>query len=546
MIPIKKEDSLIDIIEKIQAQTQGDIILDIPLWHPVLHNYISLKLIKSKTGKERKCIIATSDRIGRRIGKSLGIEYSHIKNSDFIEENTSQNILQHNFTLWEYFIFQLSSYKKEIFSFFETHKKMNSLWKYSKNYKDRYFIHIFFIGFLVSLWIFLFIYYFAITKSYIYIYPEINVKKEAYNFIFTKKYWTNTSTNDKIVPLENITSSISLQESFPSTWIQKDETQKSQGRIQIFNITPEEIQLKPQTRFQTLSGSIVFVSKNWVNIPAWVKDNFWNISAGTVEVDVIAQIKDGMWNYIGSNGNIPKDTRLFLPWLWEDYKEKIYAQSIANFEGWNDTIIKIISENDIEDAKKAFTEKLKNESIKKLLEEIRAKNELNHSQIKLLTGEKSIQYKDIQIYVPEDIVSGKTLDNFSISWSITLDSYTYDATWILQKMKSIINEKYIEWVEKIYKIEEDSLRISEVLSLQENPFEMKATVEIESLFLLDFLHNENTYIPQLKEKIRGMNKSEAQDILINDPHIRKAEISLRPFFVKRISTIESNIIFEVR
>lgn len=85
-----------------------------------------------------------------------------------------------------------------------------------------------------------------------------------------------------------------------------------------------------------------------------------------------------------------------------------------------------------------------------------------------------------------------------------------------------------------------------MLSLQENPFEMKATVEIESLFLLDFLHNENTYIPQLKEKIRGMNKSEAQDILINDPHIRKAEISLRPFFVKRISTIESNIIFEVR
>jgi hypothetical protein len=70
MIQIKIDDSIIDIIDKIEAQTQEDVILDIPLGHPILHNYVSLKILKSKV-KERRLVIVTNDRLGRKIGKSL-------------------------------------------------------------------------------------------------------------------------------------------------------------------------------------------------------------------------------------------------------------------------------------------------------------------------------------------------------------------------------------------------------------------------------------------------------------------------------------------
>jgi hypothetical protein len=48
MIKVKIDDTIIDIIDKIQGEKAAEIILDFPLGHPILHNYISLKILKSK------------------------------------------------------------------------------------------------------------------------------------------------------------------------------------------------------------------------------------------------------------------------------------------------------------------------------------------------------------------------------------------------------------------------------------------------------------------------------------------------------------------
>jgi len=37
---------------------------------------------------------------------------------------------------------------------------------------------------------------------------------------------------------------------------------------------------------------------------------------------------------------------------------------------------------------------------------------------------------------------------------------------------------------------------------EEESFELKATFEIEALFLYDFLNNKNNYVDQLRSKIR--------------------------------------------
>lgn len=77
-------------------------------------------------------------------------------------------------------------------------------------------------------------------------------------------------------------------------------------------------------------------------------------------------------------------------------------------------------------------------------------------------------------------------------------------------------------------------------------FEMKATFEIESIFIHDFLNVENSYIDLLRSKIRGLPKKEAEKVLLNDPKVSNVEIQIRPFFINSVSNISNNIIFKIR
>ena len=156
MIKVKIDDTIIDIIDKIEDQKTQEVILDFPLGHPILHNYISLKILKSKVW-EKKLIIATRDRIWKNIWKRLGIEYSIIKDNNFLEEDSKGELMNHNFTFWEYFKFQIHSYLQEIKNTLDTNKKLNSLWKYSRIYHEKTSVHIFLWALLLSVIIFLFI-----------------------------------------------------------------------------------------------------------------------------------------------------------------------------------------------------------------------------------------------------------------------------------------------------------------------------------------------------------------------------------------------------
>lgn len=124
--------------------------------------------------------------------------------------------------------------------------------------------------------------------------------------------------------------------------------------------------------------------------------------------------------------------------------------------------------------------------------------------------------------------------------------YVYNKEHLIQRLKTLIYEKNLEGTEKISYVDENSLRMSEIISLQQKPFEMKATFEIEALYLHDFLHKDNTYTEQLKGKIAGLQKDEAIKVLVNDPRISNAEIVIRPFFVDTLSQIQKNIIFEIK
>lgn len=543
MIKIKINDTIVDIVEKIEAQKQGDIVLDFPLWHPILHSYISLKILKSKV-KKRKLIIATNDKIGKRIGKKLWIEYSYIKDSSFLEENSQNTLLQHNFTFWEYFKFQVRSYFHELRWYIQTNKKINTLSKYSHMYHEKTSVHIFLSVLLFSFFLFLFIYYFAINKTYVFITPEITVRKEAHNFIFRENTENSILWNNKNIKLDTWSKKIEISETYASTWIKNNKYDISSGKVTLYNAFSEAQSLVPNTRLQSPDG-IIFELRDWVQIPAWVVDNFWNTAPWSIEVEVIARLKDEAWNFTGTRGNIQKWVKLLLPGLSEENQKMIYAESLENFSGGRDDYEKMVTQEDIDNATQFFIQKLKNDSLKSLKSDIFAYNNRNNTKLDILPWSKSIYYDTPKIELEEWVEVWSIQHNFSLSGSMNVYAYVYDSESIIQKLKTLINEKRLDGIEKISHIDTSSLRMSELLYFQENPLEIKATFEIEALFQMDFLHTQNTYISTLRSKIRWMEKDEAEKILLNDPKISNVEIKIRPFFIDTVSNIYNNIIFEL-
>jgi len=66
MIQIEKNDSIVDILTKISSSNKQEIILQFPFGHPVLHNYLSLKIIQTKLRK-KKLLILTNDKTSKKI-----------------------------------------------------------------------------------------------------------------------------------------------------------------------------------------------------------------------------------------------------------------------------------------------------------------------------------------------------------------------------------------------------------------------------------------------------------------------------------------------
>lgn len=556
MIQIQIRDTLVDIIEKIESQKSWDIILDFPLGHPILHNYVSLKVLKSKA-KNRRFVIATSDKVWRKIGKSLGIEYSLVKNRSFLENGSQDELMQHNYSFFEYLKFQVRSYSWEFRSSIEANKKFNTLSKYSHIYAEKNSLHIFFIILICAIFLFTFVYYFAVSQTIVIITPERIIRTEAHNFIFKENIENNILWSNKYIKIDVLKQKIQSSETYASTDIQNTSQSRSQGKVRIYNAYPEVQDIIWGTRLQDTNG-IVFELENGIQIPGAITDNFWNIIPGEIEILVQAKEKDNSWAYTWKRWDIWSGVTFILPALDKEAQKMLYAESIEDFSWGEDSFQKVVAPWDIENAQSLFKEKLKDVALKSIKNTITKINTENRSSFDILSGGKSITYGDPEIMIETWVSPWDVRENFKVSWSVTVTAYIYNKNDVVQKLKTLIGEKTLQWIEKIDQTDPNSLRMSQVIYLNEanenisedpegdQEFELKATFEIDSIFIHDFLDTQNSYIETLKSKIRGLPKKEAEKVLLNDPKVSNVEIQIRPFFITTVSNIWNNIIFKIR
>ncbi len=532
MIKINKKDSIIDIIIKINNCKKKEIVLDFPFGHPILHSSTSLRILKNKAAK-KDLIIITSDKTAKKIWKKLWIKYSEIWDED---------LLEYNYTFFEYFKYIIKRYIAEAGAFF-TNKTPDIVYEYQKkNQVNNSKIWFFLLWLILSVFLFIFIFYFAVNKTYIHITPEITIKNRALNFVFRETEKDEITTNN-IIELNKITKTVSLSKTFWTTWINIDTIKRAKWKVTFYNELNENIELLKNTRLQTDSW-ILFSSDTEIKIPRATVSSTWALIPWKKDIYITSRIYDTNWDLTLDNANIWDWVFLTLPWL-KTSQDKIYAKTKWEIKWATNTYTKQVTKKDIENAANIMKANLKQKALNSLKKQVKEDNQRNNITYQILWVDDILEYSELNIEWFDKLKPNTDLQNFSLSGSVKITSYTYNTQKVLNKLSSSIKWNILKNIEKLLFVNDQSLIISNVISKSTEPLEIKATAQVEAFYIHNFSNKESNYIQKLKYSISWMEKEKAQKILINNKKISDVVIDVRPFFVDRISKLTDNIIIEV-
>lgn len=533
MIKINKNDSIIDIIIKIKNCKDKEIVLEFPFWHPILHNYTSLKILKTKADK-KELVIVTNDKTSKRIWKKLWIKYNLVSK----EENPETQ-----YSAGEYFLYTMKNYFKEVKNFLTNKARENSFAKYQKIYSN-WKIWFFAIFLLLSILLLVFIFYFAVNKTYIHITPEIEFRPKWRNFVFEKMWNDDLTLETNIIKLREIQKTSSISTKILTSWVDEKDNKKSTWKIKVFNLTDKEVYLIKNSRLSTKDW-LDFLLDNEIKIPAAILDKDKKIVAWEIEATVTARTEDTDWKIIWARWNIKAWEKLTLPWLKED-SDKIFANSVSEFTWWETSTKRILSKNDLENAKKILRWKLEQAWLNEIRKELESENKTNNVKYEILWASWMIKYSDFQFSWIENLKEWDEIEEFEIFWTLKTTAYAFNKEVVMNKLRNIIKEWLLTNVESIFSIDESSFAIVNEIWREENPFRIKATAQVRVWYIQNFLSEKNNFVEKLKHQIAWLPIEEAEKILINTWKVSNVNIEVRPFFIKNISKIVDNIKFEIK
>lgn len=139
------------------------------------------------------------------------------------------------------------------------------------------------------------------------------------------------------------------------------------------------------------------------------------------------------------------------------------------------------------------------------------------------------------------------MDEVTISGSVRISTYTYDHNATLFYLKTILNESLLFGTEKLIRVNDESLRITNVISKNTNPqFSLKGTTELDATISYNFEDVSNNLTKKLKNLIVNTSPKEATSLLLNDNNIASVKISFSPFWLTRVSNNPDNIEFIIQ
>lgn len=535
---IDKYDSLIQIFEKISAAESNEIQIEVED-NIHLTNYLNLKLLLHRFPMKRFSFITNNTEL-KRLGEPLGIRFFQKSNDiEFEKEYVKNHILRHNFTALEYTRYEINKiFSRFVFLF----KKKTHIYKNKKRGQDSQLFFLI-IGLTISLSLLVFIFYFAVSKTYVTISPELDVKTISRNMIFTQKE-ASVLDSKNTVNVRPINLEIPMEYTFNVTAIDEMSTQNAQGTVDIYNELSQEQIFRPATRFITEDG-LVFKTDDWLKIPP-TKVSSGVTVMGKVTTTLIADAYDTNGGIIGVRGNIPEGATLTIPGL-KFNRDKIYARTISPFIGGINPKIHVLTDKEVASFKEILIEKLKSKALETLKLNIKKNNGENGENYDILPINENIIYTLGDINLMKWAKIGDKNEEVTLSGKVKISTYVYDRNATLFYLKTILNESLLFGTEKLIGVNDDSLRITNIISKNTSSlFSMKATTELDSTISYNFEDVSNNLTKKLKNLIVNTSVKEATSLLLNDNNIASVKIAFSPFWLTQVSSNPDNIEFIIQ
>lgn len=317
----------------------------------------------------------------------------------------------------------------------------------------------------------------------------------------------NVSLEGKIIPGRFFDDEIEKWEQFESTGkLQK--TGKARGKIRVYNshTPPTPLTLSATTRFLSSQNGKIFRSPEKIYLPA-AKVSQGKVIPSIVEIEVEAQEPGEDYN-IGPS-------KFSLPGLaGTPFYYTVYAESESSMAGGFKKEVRIVSEEDIENAKNSLHQNLFRDAKNSL------RNKISEDFV-LLEG--AILEEDSELYClqkPEQEYS-----EFSCQGKIKIKGIGFKLS-DLKELSKIFIANIISPSEKL---SEDSLNfeyLSQNLVLEKG--KMILDLKIEGAIYKDIP------IATLSEQIEGKSKEEIKEIIFsNYPQVESIKMKFWPFWVRK-------------
>ena len=459
---------------------------------------------------------------------------------DFEREFEKKNILKHNFTMREYFLYELKRWWEYIKFVFHRTPKENKKHIYKAKTATPNMILIV-SGLIMSLTLLLFIFHFAVSKTYVYITPQISVRPISSNIIFTDGTG-GLLTAKNTVRMKRVSFPIEHVMKFSLDTIDPNSATSAQGMVTLYNELSQAQTLKPNTRFITDDG-VVFRSDAWVNIPA-AKTINGITEIGVAEVLVRADQKDEAGKIIGIRGNIPTATLLTIPGL-KFNRDKVYAKTKADFVGGSDPKIHIVTEAEVSKFTGILREQLYRTARSSLQIRLDDENQKNRENYTLLMGD-AVTFSGELIRITSGQKIGDLANEVQMEGSLVVTALVYDKNMVVQYLTTIFRDKLLYGTDKELGIHEDTLRLTNVIQRSQNDGSIKATMEMNATITYDLENATNELTRRMKSMITGLPKNDAITKIINEWHVREVDIRFSPFWMRTVSSNPDNIEFVIR
>lgn len=464
--------------------------------------------------------------------------------AEFEREFEKKNLLAHNMTMWEYFLYEVRRgfgyirflIVEKLFS--RKPQKMLHFREHSPN------MFLMVAGLIISLTLLLFIFHFAVSKTYVKIVPQITIRPISANII----YALSGTGGSELSQAKNIISqkilSIPVEHTMQFTLdtIDPNSTSNAVGTVTIINELTTEQALKPQTRFITETGE-VFRSQNWVNVPASKTLNGIT-EIGKAEVSVMADPNDEAGKVIGVRWNIRAWTDLTIPWL-KFNRDKVYAKAKEDFTGWQDPKVHIVTEAEVKKFEWILKEQLLRVARTNLQKTLDENKQKLGEDFALLMGD-GVSFSGETITLVSGQKYGDLADEITLKWSVVVRAITYDRKATLAYLTDVFREGLLRWTDKELAIHADTLRMTNVVSRAEDDSRIKATMEMNVSITYDFENAANELTRHMKVLIAWLSKKDAISRLINDGHVKEIDISFSPFWISTVSSNIDNIEFIIQ